>query len=229
MDTQQRNRVTWGLSIMYFITVLIYSVLVFFEYEPLKGFFGFVRVPILALLYFCSSVKRDYWYFLAFLFFQAAYLFFGKNTETCLFYGAAASVMFRLLMVIIIYKAIKEKRWFETVLTALPFLFVHLYFIDLVSDVLHDSIYLWILNGLLTSFLGGLSVANFFFTNDRKSVWLFISALLFVVQIGLFFINKFYLKQQIFLQMVIVFYGISNYTFYRFMILKEEEEQLSGH
>lgn len=225
MDAQRRNRITLVLTALYFATVVIYSGLVFFEYLPLKGFFGFMRIPILVLLYFYSSWKRDYLYFSALLFFQAAYLLFGKNTETYLFYGAAASVAFRLLMVIIMYKAIEDKRWFETVLTGLPFLFVHLYFIDLVGDVLKDSIYLWIINGLLTSFLGGLSVTNFLFKNDRKSLWLFISSLLFVVQIGLFFVNRFYLNQQIFLQMVIVFYGISNYTFYKFMILKEEEER----
>ena len=228
MDVQWKNRMTLFLSVLYFTTVIIYSVLVFFEYQPLKGVFGFVRVPVLVLLYFYSSLKRDSLYFLALLFFQAAYVLFGKNTEICLFYGAAASVGFRLLMVIIMYKAIEDKRWFETVLTGLPFLFVHLYFIDLVGDVLKDSIYFWILNGLLTSFLGGLSVTNFLFKNDRNSLWLFISALLFVVQIGLFFVNRFYLNQQIFLQMVIVFYGISNYTFYKFMILKEEEEQDSN-
>ncbi|MGH2664309.1 hypothetical protein [Flavobacterium sp.] len=224
MDSLLKNRMSDGLIVLYFTTIVIYSFFVFYDYQPLKGFFGFIRIPVLLLLYYFTSVKRDYVYFLALFIFQITYLLFNKSTETSMFYGALASVIFRFLMIVIIYKAIREKEWMLTILAGLPFLFVHLFLIDLVKDVISNSIYLWILNGLLTALLGGISVSNYYYNPGNKSLWLLISCLFFVVQIGLFFINRFYLKQQIFLQLIIIIYGISNFTFYKFMIVKEKEE-----
>ncbi|MCG2612482.1 hypothetical protein LZZ90_13285 [Flavobacterium sp. SM15] len=174
-------------------------------------------------LYFYSSAKFDYIYVLALIFFQAAYLLFGSNTPQNMFWGAAASVVFRLLIVIIIFRAISDKRWKMIVLSGIPILFIYFYLINLIRENVIDSYYLWMCNGLLTAFLAGMAVSNYCYKDDQKSYWLLISALLFVVQIGLFFVNKFYLKQQLFLQLIIVFYGISHFTFYKFMVFKDLE------
>jgi len=148
---------------------------------------------------------------------------FSINTDIALLYAVLASVVYRFLMVVLVYKTIEDKKWNITLMTSIPLLIVYLCLVDLVKDALGDSYVPWVINGFLTAFLGGLAVTNYVFKDDRKSFWLLISALLFVVQIVLFFMNKFYLKQQIFLQLVILFYGVSHYTFYKFMIIKERE------
>jgi hypothetical protein len=224
MAFQRKHSVILGLSILYFSIIILYSICTFLDILPLKEFLGFIRIPVLAFLYFYVSVKKDYLYFLALLFFQAAYLFFGRNTETSLFLGAAASVVFRLFIVAIIFNVVTDKRWGMIFLTSLPILFVYIYLINLIKETVLDSYYLWMTNGSLTAFLGGLAVTNYCYKDDKKSFWLLISAMLFVIQIGLFFVNKFYLKQQVFLQLIILFYGISHYTFYKFMIFKDMDE-----
>lgn len=225
MNSQEKNTVVKGLSILYFIVIILYSICVYLEYQYFKFGLGFVRIPILMILYFFASKARNYIYFLALLFYQIASVLFNINTEIALLCAVLASVVFRFLMVVLVYKAIDDKRWNITLMTSIPFLIVYLYLIDLVKDSLGNGYVPWIVNGFLTAFLGGLAVTNYVFKDDRKSFWLLISALLFVVQIGMFFMNKFYLKQQIFLQLIILFYGISHYTFYKFMIIKEEEEK----
>jgi hypothetical protein len=224
MTFQPENKVIIRLIILYFAVIAIYSVCVYLNFQPLKGILGFLRIPILMVLYFYASRVRNYIYFVALLFYQAASVLFNLNSESSLLYGVMASVVFRFLLIVLVYNAIEEKKWIATVITSLPFLFVYLYLIDLVKDSLGDGYYPWIANGFLTALLGGLAVTNYVNSLNRKSFWLLLSAMLFVVQIGMFFINKFYLKQQIFLQLIILFYGISHFTFYKFMIMNEEKE-----
>lgn len=227
MDSQGRNTIINGLSVLYFVIIILYSICVYFDYQSFKFGFGFARIPILMVLYFYASKERNYIYFLALLFYQIASVLFNINTDVALFYAVLASVVFRFLMVVLVYKSIDDKMWNITLMTSIPFLIVYLYLIEMIKDSLGDGYVPWIINGFLTAFLGGLAVTNYVHKDDRKSFWLLISALFFVVQIGMFFMNKFYLKQQIFLQLIILFYGISHYTFYKFMIINEEEEKES--
>lgn len=225
MNSQGRNTVINGLSVLYFVIIILYSICVYFDYQPFKFGLGFMRIPVLILLYYYASEERNYIYFLALLFYQIASILFNVNTDIALLCAVLASVVFRFLMVVLVYKAINDIKWQITIMTSLPFLIVYMCLIDLIKDTLGNSFIPWVINGFLTAFLGGLAVTNYVFNDGRKSFWLVISALLFVVQIALFFMNKFYLKQQIFLQLIILFYGISHYTFYKFMIIKEEEEE----
>lgn len=224
MVLQRHFNIVLSLSIAYFSCIVLYSFCVFFHAQQLIDVLGFLRVPILMLLYFYASVKRDFLYFLALFVFQIAYLSFAENTPESLFLGALASVIFRCIIVLIICKATQDKHWRTIFLTSLPILFVYLFLINLIQDSIANSYYLWIANGFLTAFLGGLAVTNYCYKDDQKSFWLLISALLFVVQIGMFFVNKFYIKQTIFLQLVILFYGISHFTFYKFMIFNDQDK-----
>lgn len=223
MVFQRKHSGIFALIILYFSIVVLYGISVYFGFQPFEDFLGFARVPSLLLLYFYSSSKFDLRYVLALVFFQSAYLLFGSNTPESLFWGAAASVVFRLLIIVIIFKSISDINWRMLVLTSIPIFFIFFYLINLIKENVEDSYYLWMLNGLLTSILAGMAVSNYCYKDDLKSFWLLISALLFVVQVGLFFVNKFYLKQDLFLQLIILLYGISHFTFYKFMVFKDLE------
>ncbi len=224
MVFQGKYRIVLNLTLLYFTVIVLYNICIYCEYQTLREIFGFIRIPILMVLYYFSSVKKDMLYFLALLIFQAAYIFFGQKTDAGMFNGAVASVAYRFISIVIILKATQDKRWHMIFLTSLPIFFIYLYLVNLIRDSIANSYYVWIANGFLTAFLSGLAVTNYCYKEDQKSFWLLLSALLFVIQIGLFFVNKFYLKQDIFLHMVVVFYGISHYTFYKFMIFKDSEK-----
>lgn len=223
MDFQRKHTIIQGLSICYFAIIILYSICVYFDFQPLKFSLGFLRIPVLMLLYFYASRERNLIYFSALLFYQITSVLFNVNTEMALLWAVLFSDVFRFLLVILVFKTIEDKRWCITIMTSIPFLIIYLYLIDLVKDSLGNGYIPWIVNGFLTAYLGGLAVTNYVYKDDRKSFWLVLSALLFVIQIALFFMNKFYLKQQVFLQLIILLYGISHYTFYKFMIIKEDE------
>ena len=67
-----------------------------------------------------------------------------------------------------------------------------------------------------------LPAFNFLFQDKKRLYWLFISAILFVVQIGVFLINKYYFPDEILRMLTIILFGVSNFTFYKFVLLQEE-------
>ncbi|MFM9988879.1 hypothetical protein [Flavobacterium sp.] len=109
-------------------------------------------------------------------------------------------------------------------IASIPFFILYLYIIEIVILSLGDVYFIWIINAFLTSFIGGVGIINYLNNSDKKSFWLLISGILFIIQIGAFFINKFYIKNESIYQIVILTYGISHFAFYKFLILKEKEE-----
>ena len=215
------------LVIVYFINLFLYSVFSLVGKEEMVTFFWFIRIPILFVLYTVSSKERKFLYFFALLFYQLASVLFFFNSPFQFIYGTIASVLFKMCLVLLIVNLVNKKNNCAIGVAFIPFFILYLYIIDLVIDALGNTYYLWILNALLTSFIGGVAIINYVANSDKKSFWLLISAILFIVQIGTFFINKFYVKDEGIYQIVIFSYGISHFTFYKFLILKEKEEPIN--
>ncbi|MEW5677076.1 hypothetical protein ABGT15_12250 [Flavobacterium enshiense] len=212
------------LTILYFVNLAVYSVFSLLNDEENGKYFWFVRIPILMVLYLISSREKKIIYFIGLLLYQlASVLFFTGNPDLFIF-GTFSSVLFKFCLVLLVLDLVIKKRRLAIFFASLPFFVLYLYVIELVVVSLGDSYYIWIINALLTSFLGGVSIIHYLNDSDEKGYWLLISAVLFIVQIAAFFINKFYVKSEGIYQMVILSYGISHYTFYRFLILREQEK-----
>lgn len=149
---------------------------------------------------------------------------FLDNAPERSFYGSITSLLYRFLIFLLVYKSVRNKNWFALFLASIPFLFTYSYFLLLINEFLNADIYPWVLNGLLTSFIGGIALYNYLFEDENKNFWLLISAVLFVIQIGVFFIHKYYIEAPELRTLTIILFGISNFTFYKFMISDEERE-----
>lgn len=212
------------LVFLYFINLFLYSSISLLGLKNYEIGFWFFRIPILMLLYYISSKQRKPIYFLGLLLYQVASLLFTTKDSEIFLFGTIASVLFKLCLVILIFDLIKIQNKLAISLAAIPFFVIYLYIIDFVGFSLGDSYYIWVVNAFLTSFLGGVAIINHMNNSDQKGYWLLVSAILFVIQIGAFFINKFYLRSEAIYQMVILLYGVSHFTFYKFMILKEKDD-----
>ncbi|MGX7666099.1 hypothetical protein [Flavobacterium pedocola] len=213
-----------GLILFYFVNLLIYSVFSLLDNEEMGKYFWFSRIPILMILYFITSKERKPFYFLGLLLYQLASVLFFTGNEEYFLYGTFSSVLFKFCLVLLVLDLFAVRKRMAIIFASLPFFVLYLYVIELVVESLGDSYYIWILNALLTSFMGGIAIIHYVNENDEKGYWLLISAILFIVQIAAFFINKFYVKSDGIYQMVILSYGISHFTFYKFLVLKEEEK-----
>jgi len=194
--------------------------------ERLETGFWFIRIPILMLLYLISSRERKWIYFMGLAFYQAASVFFATGNTSLFLFGTYASVLFKLCLALLVLDLITSKNRLAVAIAVVPFFVIYLYVINFVVDSLGESYYIWIVNAFLTSFLGGVAIINYINTPNPKEYWLLLSAIFFIIQIGAFFINKFYVKNEAVYQMVILLYGVSHFTFYQFLILKENEDSL---
>lgn len=217
-----KNKLIAQLTILYFVVIIVFSFLNLKQYPVLEFLLGSIRIPILIAMYFIASKTKSSLYFSALILFFFAYLFFREGSLIANFLGALISLVYRLLIFIIVYKSIENKNWIAIILASIPFFFIYLYVLLLIEKEIKIDFYPWVLNGFLTSFIGGMAAFNFLFQDKKRLYWLFISAILFVIQIGAFLINKYYFPDEILRMLTIILFGISNFTFYKFVLLQEE-------
>ncbi|MFM7894940.1 MAG: hypothetical protein ACKO8L_03155 [Flavobacterium sp.] len=222
MEILDKNRTVSQLTILYILVVVTFSFLNLKSFPVLEFLLGSIRIPLLILMYYLASKIKSTLYFSALILFFFAYLFFRENTPFFNFIGAIISLAYRILIFIIVYKSIENKNWLAIVLASIPFFFIYLYALLLIEKEVKMDFYPWVLNGFLTSFIGGMATFNFLFQDKKRLYWLFISAILFVIQIGVFLINKYYFPDEILRMLTIILFGISNFTFYKFVLLQEE-------
>ena len=222
MEILDKNKTISQLTILYILAVVTFSFLDLKSFPILEFLLGSIRIPLLILMYFLASKVKSTLYFSALILFFFAYLFFRENTPFFNFIGAIISLAYRILIFIIVYKSIENKNWLAIVLASIPFFFIYLYALLLIEKEVKMDFYPWVINGFLTSFIGGMATFNFLFQDKKRLYWLFISAILFVIQIGVFLINKYYFPDEILRMLTIILFGISNFTFYKFVLLQEE-------
>ena len=222
VEILDKNKTVSQLTILYILVVVAFSFLNLKSFPVLEFLLGSIRIPILILMYYLASKIKSTLYFSALILFFFAYLFFRENTTFFNFIGAIISLAYRILIFIIVYKSIENKNWLAIILASIPYFFIYLYALLLIEKEVKMDFYPWVLNGFLTSFIGGMATFNFLFQDKKRLYWLFISAILFVIQIGVFLINKYYFPDEILRMLTIILFGISNFTFYKFVLLQEE-------
>ena len=222
MEILDKNKTVSQLTILYILVVVTFSFLNLKSFPVLEFLLGSIRIPILILMYYLASKIKSTLYFSALILFFFAYLFFRENTPFFNFIGAVISLAYRILIFIIVYKSIENKNWLAIILASIPYFFIYVYALLLIEKEVKMDFYPWVVNGFLTSFIGGMATFNFLFQDKKRLYWLFISAILFVIQIGVFLINKYYFPDEILRMLTIILFGISNFTFYKFVLLQEE-------
>lgn len=211
------------LILLYFLNLVLYSLSFFYKITLLETICWFIRIPLLLIIYLLTGSKNKV-YFLALLFYQTASILFFTNNLDLFYVGSLASVLYKLSIFLILIPLINKENRIAISIACLPFFITYLFLIELVMHSLGDTMFIWILNAFITSFIGGIAIIHNNNFHDTKGFWLLISSILFIIQIGAFFINKFYLRSEAIYQIVIFSYGISHFTFYKFLILKEQEK-----
>ncbi|HSD14999.1 MAG TPA: hypothetical protein VLB74_10155 [Flavobacterium sp.] len=217
-----------GLTvILYFVNLFLYSLFSILDIEQLTEVFWFIRIPILLLLYLITSQRKNILFIMALLLYQCATVFFFLGTPMTFIYATFSSMLFKLCLFILILGLVTKQNYKAVSIAFIPFFVIYLYIIEFVVEFLGDTYYIWILNAFFTSFIGGVAIINYVNNPAKKNYWLLISSILFIIQVAAFFINKFYIRNEGIYALVILSYGISHFTFYKFVLMHEEEKSLS--
>jgi len=182
------------LIILYSVNLFLYSIFSLIDIEEVERVFWFIRIPILLVLYLVSSKSWKMIYVIALLLYQGASVSFYMGTPLMFIYGTICSVLFKFFLLLLILDLVTKSNRLAVGIASVPFFILYLYIIEIVVDSLGDGYIIWIVNAFLTSFIGGVGIINYVNNSDKKSFWLLISGILFIVQIGAFFIIYFYIK-----------------------------------
>jgi hypothetical protein len=224
MEELKVNNTQKYIQIGYFAMAFVLLIGEILKIQPVIFIFKPLLIPALITLYFFTSKKKNLIYLFALLFaFISNVLFFGTIPES-LFYGLIAFMIFRFLIIVVIYRIISQNNLLPLTIATIPFLFVFLYLLSITEDALGASFYPALINALLISLLGGISLSNYILNDNKKNSLLLISTLMCVTQNFLFIIQKFYFSNAIFQPIAVIIFVASHYTFYKFLILNEESK-----
>jgi hypothetical protein len=109
-------------------------------------------------------------------------------------FGSIASVGYKFFLLLILLPLITKENRLAIGLACLPFFLLYLYIIELVLHSLGDSQFIWILNALITSVIGGIAIIHYLNHYDLKGYWLLISSIFLLFKLALFSLTNFILK-----------------------------------
>lgn len=183
-------------------------------------------LPVLGFIYVRSSLHINKFYLLALFFNLISNVFFITKDFNSILIGSIFHSLHRIFIILIIFKKIKIKNYFIVFLGSLPFAFIFGYTAFLTQEQLNDSILIYIFQSLILCIMGGLSVSNYIFENDKKSLYLLGSATVFELTQMLFVIRLYYLSIDIFQPLLMLLFILAQFLFYQFLIQSENDELL---
>lgn len=185
-------------------------------------------MPILIGLYCITSKKINYLFLVALVFNWFANVFFILDAFNFKVIGSILFLVYRLLILYIVYKLVKIPSYLPIIIGSLPFLFIYLYIINIVHDSLGKGVFLFVTQGVFMVILGGYSLGNFIFNNEKSSVFLLLSTLFFALVQFILSIKSYYLELSIFQAMAMVLFVLGQYFLYRYIILCEEQQHVTN-
>ncbi|WP_395067305.1 hypothetical protein [Flavobacterium sp.] len=211
--------VSFYLNIVFFSVLIIEIYAEFVESNILQWIVKPLLIPVLFFLYLVSSLKTSRIYCSALFFNWLANLFFINNIPRLLLLASVFFMLHRILIIVMIFKSNKTLGVVPILLGAIPFFFLFLSLISMVSENIQGvQLYLIGFQTVLMTILGGYSLGNFIINNGISSKLLLISSLFFGLNLFVLGI-KFYFLDMTFLKPIsMIFFVFGHYVFYQFMI-----------
>jgi hypothetical protein len=226
MENKQENIINRNevniLILMFFVVVLAEVIAELFEYTVFIYILKPLLSPLLITIYWKSSKTRNNYFIAALFFVLIANVFFISKEFSSALLGSIFFMIYRILIIYIVIKIIRVKNYLPIVLGSIPFLILFLYVTSLTIDELGDGFYIYIMQIIFMSFLGGFSLANYIIKNNKMNYWLLISSVLFTLIQFVLIIRMYYISMSIFQPIAMLLYAFAQFSLYKFMILSEE-------
>lgn len=210
-------------STLFIAIVLLLIIVVFFEFKTIEYVLKSISIPVLMMLYILTSKRKNILYLFALLCAAVSNILFISTDADLLNYGLIAFLIYRIITIILVIKASPKLSFFTVAVGSVFFLFPLLYFIVLTDSSLGQSFLVAVINVILISILGGLSLSNYLMEEGFKHTWLLISTFLYTIIVFLFVIQKYYLFIPIFQPIRVLVLMSAHYFFYLYLLMTEKQ------
>jgi hypothetical protein len=228
MLTKKSNDLINILIIVYFTIALFEAVAELVLFTPLMLFSRIAIPVVLIMLYKVSSEKPSFWFYLVLTLFLFTNVLFFFKYSPFLLSGKMICILQRILMLLLIFKLTSEKRYGYILLASVPFLLIFFYLNSITNGIAEVGFNSVIIQSIIISFIGGISLAAYLKIDNRQNSWLLISTLLFIGLQFVAFIERYYssiISLSVFSPIGVVLNTFGFFTFYKFVIAAEKHDK----
>jgi uncharacterized membrane protein YhhN len=209
------------LALLVFVLVSVLEIVgVLFKIPMLVLIFKPLILLSLIALYAVSVSKRNKIYILALIFSFFGDVFLMFDGELFFMVGLVSFLIAHLIFIKIVVNRLQKPTVSRVVFSLAPFLILLLFLIFFLKPYLKELLFPVIIYGITISIFGMVSMLDYLNTKSKKSLFMFIGAIIFICSDGLLAINKFYSANAILALLVMITYIIAQYFIYKSMILE---------
>ncbi len=209
------------LVLLYFVAALAEVIAEFFNYKAFIYFLKPFLIPILTIIYWKSSRKPNTLFIIAMFFALMANIFFIASGFNSLLIGAVFFMFYRIIVLYLVLKILRITNYFPVFLASIPFICIFLYLSFLTINELGNALFIYIMQVVFMSFLGGISLSNYIMNDTKRDYWLLLSSVLFALIQFVLVLKIYYISISIFQPFAMTLYVFAQYALYKFMISSE--------
>lgn len=181
-------------------------------------------LPFLILYYLKRSKKISGFFVAALVFSWIANLMFIQNTFQYIFYGVIFFLIYRILVIYIIVNKAKMPNSFPLILGSIPFISLYVIVTLYTYTILGTSVYLFLVQGIFTIFLGGFSLVNYILASNRKNALLLISTMFMAFNQFIFLLKYYYEQANILQAVAMILFILGQFLLTRYMLTTEKDK-----
>ena len=213
------------IALFVFLIVSILDIIgIIFKIDSLTFIFKPFILLALLFLYSQSVEFRNKWYAMALIFCFFGDVFLLYSGENVFKFGLGFFLIAHLIFITIVAKRIEKISFLNGFISIISFSIVLFLLLFLLKDSLNDLFIPVLIYGVVICTFGVVSLLDFLNTKSKKSLLMFLGAIVFIVSDAILAINKFYNAALALQVAVMVTYISAQYLIYSSMILDKKKE-----
>ena len=218
----RRNKLASALLVAFFMVSFIEIIAEYNEDKFLIWITKPLILPILILYYLKRSKNINLFFIIALFASWIANLFFIQSTFQFITLGVFFFLIYRILVIYIIVNKVKMPNSIPLVLGAIPFIFIYALVTLYTYNTLGNSVYLFLIQGIFTIFLGGFSLGNFIMISNKPNSLLLISTMCMAFNQFLFLLKFYYSDVNILQASAMVLFVFGQFLLTKYMFHTEK-------
>ena len=213
------------IALFVFLIVSILDIIgIIFKIDSLTFIFKPFILLALLFLYSQSVEFRNKWYAMALIFCFFGDVFLLYSGENVFKFGLGFFLIAHLIFITSVAKRIEKISFLNGFISIISFSIVLFLLLFLLKDSLNDLFIPVLIYGVVICTFGVVSLLDFLNTKSKKSLLMFLGAIVFIVSDAILAINKFYNAALALQVAVMVTYISAQYLIYSSMVLDKKKE-----
>ncbi|WP_333600684.1 lysoplasmalogenase family protein [Flavobacterium sp.] len=228
LNNWKNNKVATIILVAFFAISFLEIMAEYLEDKTLIWLTKPLLLPLL-IAYYLKRSKRISWLFIvALLFSWVANLLFIPNTFQYIVYGVLFFVIYRILVIYIIVNKVKMPSLLPLIIGSIPFIFIYASVTMFTYDALGDGVYLFLIQGIFTIFLGGFSLGNYIMVSNKSNSLLLISTMFMAFNQFVFLLKLYYSEVNQFQALAMILFVFGQFLLTKYMFHTEKKKQGLG-